>query len=209
MATNDNVIIRVTGLKKHYNKGAIKALDGVDIDICKGDVVAVIGPSGSGKSTLLRSMNLLEVPDEGEIIFDIYNDYVSFSSSTLTINEGLPLKATEIILPKLPQKIHSYNYDDSIESTVTITEITYEISGDDLYFYFTGEKTYDEDGKKHSASCKIGWKLYDSDNYIVDSDTFYSPAIAVGEKFRDEKEYVFDVIKPGETYTLKISNSGW
>ena len=70
MATNDNVIIRVTGLKKHYNKGAIRALDGVDIDICKGDVVAVIGPSGSGKSTFLRSLNLMEEPTSGEILFN-------------------------------------------------------------------------------------------------------------------------------------------
>ena len=70
MATNDNVIIRVSGLKKHYNKGAIKALDGVDIDIRKGDVVVVIGPSGSGKSTFLRSLNLMEEPTSGEIIFN-------------------------------------------------------------------------------------------------------------------------------------------
>ena len=70
MAANDNVIIRVSGLKKHYNKGAIKALDGVDIDIRKGDVVVVIGPSGSGKSTFLRSLNLMEEPTSGEIIFN-------------------------------------------------------------------------------------------------------------------------------------------
>ena len=70
MATSDNVILRVSGLKKHYNKGAIKALDGVDIDIRKGDVVVVIGPSGSGKSTFLRSLNLMEEPTSGEIIFN-------------------------------------------------------------------------------------------------------------------------------------------
>ena len=70
MATNDNVLIRVSGLKKHYNKGAIKALDGVDIDISRGEVVVVIGPSGSGKSTFLRSLNLMEEPTGGEIIFN-------------------------------------------------------------------------------------------------------------------------------------------
>lgn len=69
MATNGRMI-RVTDLKKHYNNGAIKALDGVTIDINKGDVMAVIGPSGSGKSTFLRSLNLLEEPTGGEIIFD-------------------------------------------------------------------------------------------------------------------------------------------
>ena len=70
MATSDNVLIRVTGLKKHYNKGTIKALDGVTVDINRGDVMVVIGPSGSGKSTFLRSLNLMEEPTGGEIIFD-------------------------------------------------------------------------------------------------------------------------------------------
>lgn len=49
--------------------GAIKALDGVTVDIHKGDVMAVIGPSGSGKSTFLRSLNLLEEPTGGSIVF--------------------------------------------------------------------------------------------------------------------------------------------
>ena len=69
METNDK-LIEVKGLKKHYNKGAIKALDGITVDINRGDVMAVIGPSGGGKSTFLRSLNLLEQPTEGEIIFE-------------------------------------------------------------------------------------------------------------------------------------------
>ncbi|MBQ7535441.1 MAG: amino acid ABC transporter ATP-binding protein [Stomatobaculum sp.] len=63
-------MIKVSGLKKHYNGGRIRALDGIDIDINKGDVMVVIGPSGSGKSTFLRSLNLLEEPTEGSIVFD-------------------------------------------------------------------------------------------------------------------------------------------
>ena len=57
-------------LQKHYNKGAIKALDGINTEIKKGEVVVVIGPSGSGKSTFLRCLNLLEVPTGGHIYFD-------------------------------------------------------------------------------------------------------------------------------------------
>ena len=69
MATRDS-LIQVTDLKKHYNRGAIKALDGVTVDINRGDVMVVIGPSGSGKSTFLRSLNLLEDPTSGSIVFD-------------------------------------------------------------------------------------------------------------------------------------------
>ncbi len=69
MATRDS-LIQVKNLKKHYNHGAIKALDDVSVDINKGDVMVVIGPSGSGKSTFLRSLNLLEEPTGGAIIFD-------------------------------------------------------------------------------------------------------------------------------------------
>ena len=63
-------LIQVKDLKKYYHKGAIKALDGVTVDIEKGDVAVVIGPSGGGKSTFLRSLNLLETPTSGSIIFD-------------------------------------------------------------------------------------------------------------------------------------------
>ncbi len=66
---NDN-IIEVRGLKKHYNGGDVKALDGIDANIKRGEVVVVIGPSGSGKSTFLRSLNLLELPTEGSIMFN-------------------------------------------------------------------------------------------------------------------------------------------
>ena len=70
MAASVNSLIQVRDLKKHYNKGTIKALDGVSIDIEKGDVMVVIGPSGSGKSTFLRSLNLMEEPTSGSIVFD-------------------------------------------------------------------------------------------------------------------------------------------
>ncbi len=66
-----DVLIQVQDLKKHFTgASAIKALDGVSVDIKKGEVVVVIGPSGSGKSTFLRCLNLLEVPTGGQILFN-------------------------------------------------------------------------------------------------------------------------------------------
>ena len=79
---NDKGMIRVNGLKRYYNGDQIKALDGVDIEIDKGEVVVVIGPSGSGKSTLLRSLNLLETPTAGTI----YVDGVNISGKKVNIN---------------------------------------------------------------------------------------------------------------------------
>ena len=66
-----DVLIQVQDLKKHFTgASAIKALDGVSVDIKKGEVVVVIGPSGSGKSTFLRCLDLLEVPTGGQILFN-------------------------------------------------------------------------------------------------------------------------------------------
>ena len=69
MATRDD-LIQVRDLKKHYHGDKIRALDGVSVDIQFGDVMVVIGPSGSGKSTFLRSLNLLEEPTGGSILFE-------------------------------------------------------------------------------------------------------------------------------------------
>lgn len=70
MAISSKVLISVKHLVKEYNHGTVHALDGCDLDIHKGEVVAIIGPSGSGKSTLLRSLNMLEEPTSGAIYFD-------------------------------------------------------------------------------------------------------------------------------------------
>lgn len=63
-------IIEAIGIKKHFDRGAIKALDGVDLAIEPGEFVAIIGPSGSGKSTLLHMLGALDAPDEGTVQID-------------------------------------------------------------------------------------------------------------------------------------------
>ena len=69
MATPANHLIEVQGLVKKFGP-EITALDHVNLTIDKGQVVVIVGPSGSGKSTLLRSLNLLEIPTEGSVIFE-------------------------------------------------------------------------------------------------------------------------------------------
>lgn len=64
----DKILIEVQELRKAF--GSNQVLDGITTDICQGEVVVVIGPSGSGKSTFLRSLNLLETPTGGRILFE-------------------------------------------------------------------------------------------------------------------------------------------
>ena len=79
--TTENVI-EVRGLEKHFNEGKLKALQGVDADVRRGEVMVVIGPSGSGKSTFLRCLNLLERPTLGTITFE----GVDITSPSVDIN---------------------------------------------------------------------------------------------------------------------------
>ena len=65
-----DTVIEVKDLRMYFKGGAIKALDGVDAVIRRGEVVVVIGPSGSGKSTFLRCLNLLEFPTSGNVYFE-------------------------------------------------------------------------------------------------------------------------------------------
>lgn len=66
---NDNqILIEVKDLHKYYNDHEV--LKGISTNISKGEVIAIIGPSGCGKSTFLRSLNLLEVPTKGQVIFE-------------------------------------------------------------------------------------------------------------------------------------------
>ncbi|CAM4217284.1 amino acid ABC transporter ATP-binding protein [Streptococcus penaeicida] len=61
-------LIDIKGLSKSFGQNQV--LKGIDLSIAEGEVVVIIGPSGSGKSTLLRSLNLLEVPSQGTILFE-------------------------------------------------------------------------------------------------------------------------------------------
>lgn len=68
MQNNGEVLIEIKDLKKSYGDHVV--LDGINTTIKKGEVIAIVGPSGCGKSTFLRSLNKLERPEAGEVIFE-------------------------------------------------------------------------------------------------------------------------------------------
>ena len=65
---SENVVVSIRGLGKSF--GANRVLTGIDLDVHRGEVVAIIGPSGSGKTTLLRCVNALETYEEGSLRLD-------------------------------------------------------------------------------------------------------------------------------------------
>lgn len=79
-------LVDVKGLHKRFEN--LHVLKGIDLRVDQGDVMVVIGPSGSGKSTLLRCLNLLEVPSEGEILFD-GKEVRLFKADELRANMGM------------------------------------------------------------------------------------------------------------------------
>ena len=62
------MMLEIRDVRKHF--GELTVLDGISLDVEKGDVVAILGPSGSGKTTFLRCLNFLETADSGSLVFD-------------------------------------------------------------------------------------------------------------------------------------------
>ena len=121
------------------------------------------------------------------------------------------LKKCSLSVPTLPKSVNYISYNGSINSTCKITNVTYEFDYDndtgsvELDVYFSGTKTYDYRGSGQSDSCKIGWKLYDPNGNVIETGTFYSPAVAVGESFSNQHEYMLNYkgAAPGK-YRLEL-----
>ena len=120
-------LIQVKNLKKYYNNGALHALDDVSVDVNKGDVMVVIGPSGSGKSTLLRSLNLLETPTDGEIIFhniDITkNKFVNKYGKSEKVNIDLHRQKMGMVFQHFNLFPHKTVLDNMILSPVKVLKM--------------------------------------------------------------------------------------
>ena len=122
--SGQEILIQMEGLVKNFGK--LEVLKGIDLNVRKGDVIVLIGPSGSGKSTLLRSINLLEKPTAGKIIFE-GNDVTQAGKKELS---------------QLRQRM---GINEEMKEVTALKEVI--VAGQDGFVYFynllTGEATRD------------------------------------------------------------------
>lgn len=160
----------------------------------------LIKKSSQSKVSIHFDDMILGYTNVGTIHYQVYNDYVTFGEISKEL-DCLPW-TVDLELPELPDTIWYNLYSSS--TACKITEITFKVSGDNMYIYFTGEKTYDSKGSSYSNSCQIGWKLYDSEGYVIDDGICYTTSLKTGEKFKNESITIFDLIEQGESYRLVI-----
>lgn len=124
---------------------------------------------------------------------------------TLLDENGLTIN----LKTELPKEFN-YCSSDKILSSMRIDEMTCkaeysEYSGEyTLTLYFTGEKTYDKDGEGDSDYTSLDVKVYDDEGYVVESKTYMTNKLCVGEKYRNE-EYRIYGLESG-TYTIELSD---
>lgn len=150
----------------------------------------------------------------GNVYFTVTTGDYYFDESKVTASQLPKVDKTvscSLELPSVPKEL-SYSFSSGkVYSKVNITNISYEFTESydgtmKLSIYFTGQKTYDNEGGGHSSPCQIGWKLYDADGYVVKSGTCYTTALEKDEKFKNCEESIYS-LEPG-IYSLKLANVG-
>lgn len=114
-------------------------------------------------------------------------------------HENDPIKIT--LRNTLPMDIANYS-GNTREAEANITDFSYKVSGSSVVLTFTGQKTFDSKGIGQSRQFMVGWKLYDSEGYVIKDGTAYSTSISYGEKFKNCEGSIYG-LEPGE-YTLEI-----
>ena len=151
--------------------------------------------------------------EDGTVIIDFVTPWSAWESIKISAND-LPKKSIvddcSVELPETPVELSRFNYKGT-DSKFRVDDITYKFEENrdgtvDLKLYFSGEKTYDDDGNNISASCYIAYKLYDAEGYVVKSGTAFSDTLKVGEKQKNITTTIYN-LDPGK-YTLELLNSG-
>ncbi len=204
------------------NKSIVRAPALVQIKIVNDDGVEVysnsriirsedyhLWTSALGGSKYLATIRIYDSEIEGStstlgtVHMLVSNDgHFMFEESKMRVSK-LPLKETKLILPDLPLEVKYCSSSGRVYSKCEITSIRYDFSGMLNYIYFDGVKTYDEDGPASNGSCRFTWKIYDEENYVVDSGSCYISNLVTGDKFKNEKIIPMN-LPVGETLRLEI-----
>ena len=137
----------------------------------------------------------------GTLCYKVYNDYFSFEEIRAEI-KNLPW-TVDVELPTVPQTVLYYT-----DASHKITNITYEVKNNNITFYGSGEKLFDKNGANYSRTACWGWKLYDSEGYVVATGMAVGTGVTVGEKFKDVRFSAVNVIEQGKSYRLELLNIG-
>lgn len=113
--------VEIRGLTKQFGHQVV--LDGIDLDINQGDVVAIIGPSGTGKSTLLRTLNLLEKPEKGHVTIEgeTYDLTTKVSKQKLALR-----KSTEMVFQQFNLFKHKTALENVMEGLIVVKKMNKE-----------------------------------------------------------------------------------
>lgn len=137
----------------------------------------------------------------GCLFFDDSGDGVSNGGAS----GNSTILSYNIKLPSVPAT-YAYGYDDFVYSKVKITSVSYEVDYGYLTLYISGEKIYDSEGNNNSEYCAFGYKIYDSENYVVDSGMIITDGLRVGEKFRNFEYATLCELERGESYRVVFEN---
>ena len=144
----------------------------------------------------------------GKVYLTVYKaDIVAFDEVNCDASYCLPIKDIQLESGPFPIELSVKGFDGSIASKIQIDDVTYVYEKGytpTLTVTISGTKTYSNNNQYFSSSYDvIGYKLYDSENYMVDSGSVYLNSLNQGDKFKDESITIYDLV-PGETYTLKL-----
>jgi len=189
---NQAPLIRVKELKKDF--GENKVLRGVNIDINKGDVVAVIGPSGCGKSTFLRCLNLLEEPTSGEIVFN--NNVIFRDHKTATKN-----KIKQVKKQMREAKHKGENVEEYKEKLIMLNDV---LEAENWEFLRTLRLVDNDEMEKPQGDVNAIFKKYQAETKVKIKETKKQIRIAES-KGEDITPYKEQIEKLKSDYVLQKS----
>lgn len=164
--------------------------------------------TGNTQTVEFWSSNANFASATGKIEFWYNNEMRQTEEVPLTIVDNMKIN---IEMPDFPVESMHIGYDDKVKTRCLVNDATYTIGNwmdgkaSSIQLQLSGEKIFDIEGDDISQFCLIGWKLYDSDNAVVDSGTLYTVDLKVGERFLNSSTYIQAALEPGD-YRLEILN---